>query len=111
MEQQRYYSMAGVRAANRSAGFYFFDPESMRQFGSRVGGTLYGGRYFVTSEQDRFPFVPEESRAWFGMRRYSVREVRPDASIATVGEFGQYSTRAEAIAAIRRLIASEGVDR
>ena len=92
-EQGRYYSVAGIRAANAAAGFHFFDRDSMRAFSSRVHGRLYGGRYFVTSEQDRAPYG---AAAWDGERRYTVREARADGSIGTVGEFGAFSSGAEA---------------
>ena len=51
---------------------HFFDPATMRAFGSRILDGIYpaagGGRsYFVTSEQDR------SGSAWDGQRRYTVR--------------------------------------
>jgi hypothetical protein len=75
-------TIADVRAANKAIGHHFFSRETMRHWRSRIESSLYGGRYFVTSEQggDDKP------------RIYKVREVRPDGSIATdaVGhDFGQ----------------------
>ena len=87
-----YANMDAVRRANRDAGHYFFEPETMRFFASRVGETLYAGRYFVSSE-----------RGHGRQRRYTVREALPDGSIEPVGRFQEHATRAAAIAAIRRL--------
>lgn len=61
----------------------------MRFFRSRVGGTLFGGRYFVTSRQG-----PD------GVRAYTVRAVMDDGCIETMGSFQQYCG---AVAAARRL--------
>lgn len=87
----RYESMAAVRAANADAGGYWFDPATLRFFASRVGDTIYGGRFFVTSEQDR------HGSAWDGERRYTVREALAGGRIETVGRFGMFGTRREAV--------------
>jgi hypothetical protein len=101
-------TMAEVREANRRAGQHFFDPDTMRFFGSRVGSVVYpvGNRVlFVTSEQDRGP----GDRAWHGERLYTVREAKPDGGIATVSEFGQFTTHHGAVAFIKRLAAKVSV--
>jgi hypothetical protein len=90
-----YRTVADVKRANAAIGHHYFDRETLRFFGSRVGSTVYGGRYFVTSERDeaissRFP------AAWNGERRYTVREAADDGSISTVGAFGAYRTGAAA---------------
>jgi len=87
----RYESMEQVRAANAAVGGHWFDADALRFFRCRVGGTLYGGRFFVSSEQD------EVGGAWGGERRYTVREALADGHIQTVGEFGQFGTRREAV--------------
>lgn len=56
-----------VKLAARNMGSHFFDPDTMRFFGSRIGSAVYGGRFFVTSEQ----------REWNTPRRYTVRVVTP----------------------------------
>ena len=94
---RRLTTMADVRAANRDAGFYFFDRGSMQSFDSTVGRTLYGGRYFITSDQFHGGGIR-------GPRLYTVREVRPDGSIETVGELQQFETNASAVAEIKRLL-------
>lgn len=44
-----------IKAANKAAGFFYFEPDTMRFFDSRVESPVYpdekGGAYFVTSEQ------------------------------------------------------------
>lgn len=87
-------TIADVRAANKAAGRCWFDPGSMRFFRSRTGRTVYGGRYFISSEQ----FKPESPR------RYTIREVSADGEVDTVGEFMAYATNAAARAEIRELL-------
>lgn len=89
-------SIEDIKKANANAGLHWFEPATLRYFGSRVSPTLYGGRYFITSEQRRFDGSP---------RRYSVRVASADGSIDTVGEFKAYATRADAIKEAKRLAA------
>lgn len=79
-----------IRGFNRAAGSLWFGVGAMRFFGTRIHKGVYGGRWFVTSEQD-----PQEI-VWDGARRYTVRKVQEDGSIATCGDFGQYATSREA---------------
>jgi hypothetical protein len=92
-------NMDEVRRRNHAAGFHFFSPDTLRWWGSRVGGTLFGGRYFVTSEWTSFDKTG---------RAYTVREAMPDGSIDTVGEFLAHPTREHALRAIRALLRDEG---
>ena len=100
----RYESMAQVRAANAAAGGHWFEPAALRFFGSRISETLYGGRFFVTSEQDR------HGGAWDGERRYTVREALPGGRIETVGRFGEFGTRREAVAFARQCVRALGAE-
>lgn len=90
-----YYTVDDVREANDRIGGHYFDRDTMRFFRSRIASQLYGGRYFVTSEQfdDRSP------------RLYSVREALPDGSIKSASEFQEFRTAAQAVARIRELMA------
>lgn len=81
--------MEEVRQANREAGDFWFSPDTLRFFNSVVESDLIDGRYFVTSEQG--PDMP---------RKFSVREVREDATVQTVGEFYAYDTLEDALADI-----------
>lgn len=74
-------TMKQVRLANAALGHQWFDPSALRFFRSRIGSTVYGGRFFTSSEQG-----PN------GVRLYSVRVVADDGSIDTVGEFQAYVT-------------------
>ena len=91
MATTTYRNMDDVRKANADAGHYFFEPGALQFLRSRIGNTLYGGRYFITSEQ----FVGSDHVA--APRRYTVREVTDEGHIETVGEFQQFSTRAGAV--------------
>lgn len=90
-----YSSVSEIKLANRRAGQHFFDADTMRFFRSRVGDKVYGGRYFITSEQ----FDDEAPRL------YTIREAMPNGHIEDASEFQAYRTRAQAQAAIyQRLI-------
>jgi hypothetical protein len=91
-----YRDMSQVRAANAEAGFYFFEPDTMRFFRSRVGEEIIGGRFFVSSEK----------RDYDAPREYTVRVAMRDGSIGEVGEVGQYSSHGSAQRAAKRAAAS-----
>jgi hypothetical protein len=82
-----------IKRANKEAGHHFFDPDTMRFFGSRVSGELVAGRYFITSEHD-----------FYGTKRlYTLRVANGDGTVDTVGEFQKYATLAEAKRALKAL--------
>jgi hypothetical protein len=87
------FSIDAIKRANAESGFYFFSPDAMRFFSSRVLPTVYAGRFFITSERRGFTD--------YG-RAYTVREFMPDGSIEEIGEFGEHNTAAQARAAIKR---------
>lgn len=73
-------------AAKYGESRFWFSPETMRFFASRVGHKAWtdgeGGAYFVTSE-----------RAWGeGPRLYSVRYRTPEGRISTVGTFQGFAS-------------------
>lgn len=95
-------TMEDVREANRAIGHHWFDADTLRFFRSRIGGALYGGRYFVSSEQ----FQGSWSEGHYSEpRRYTVRVANQDGTVDTVGEFQAYASRAQALRAIRELLA------
>lgn len=98
-----YQSIDAIKSANRDAGMHFFEASTLRFFRSRIGRTVYRGKYFVTSEQ----FV--DSRGVAHARRFTIRVAGPDGDINTVGEFQAYATSADAIRAIKSLPEDEGV--
>jgi hypothetical protein len=88
-----------IKEHMRAAGSHWFDPDTMRFFGTRVEPTVYQGRggvYFVTSEQP-----PHGKRAW------TVRQFDPTTDdISTIGELAVLSQK-EAIEQAKNLAASE----
>jgi hypothetical protein len=94
-QEVSYRDIDEITAANRRAGYHFFAADTKRFFGSRVGDTVYGGRFFVTSE--RTGWDHDASRA------YTVREAQANGSIDTVGDFGQHATRQAAHRAAQRM--------
>lgn len=85
-----------VKTQNKRKGQHFFDASTMRFFGSRVGYRIYGGCYFVTSEQDNYGG---------GSRRYTVRVAYACGDIDTVGDFQAFDTHRQAVAFARDLAA------
>jgi hypothetical protein len=94
-----YPTIQSIREANTRAGYHFFSPCTMRFFRSRLGRTVYGGKYFVTSEQ-----FDGDSR-----RFYSIRQVDAKGSVSTVGEFQKYTSNRQAVDAIRELLREESI--
>ena len=86
-----------IKLHNIKVGQHFFDEGAMRFFSSRVHSKVYGGRFFVTSEQDA-----HEYGAWNGERRYTVRECL-NGYIETCGGFGEFATARDAQRLARRL--------
>ena len=87
-------SIREIERANQDRGHHFFEPTAKRFFRSRVGKTVYGGRYFVTSEQFDYS----------SPRLYTVRMANDDGSIETIGDFQAFRTASQARAAIRATI-------
>lgn len=72
MNQVFYKDISEIMQVNESVGNKFFSHKAMRFFKSRICPTIYGGRYFVTSEE-----------VWDIGRRYSIRECSDDGAIIT----------------------------
>ncbi len=99
-----YANIADIKRANKALGHYFFEPDTMRFFNSRVGSKVYGGRYFITSEQrEPYPYRDMSGNLQPATeRRYTIREAMPDGSISTVGDFHSLS-KSEAKREAKRL--------
>jgi hypothetical protein len=90
-----YYSIEELKRANADAGYYFFSPDTMRFFDSRVGENVYRGAdgwYFVTSE--KFDYKTP--------RYYTVRKMLPGGDVVSASEFQQYRSAPGAKAAAER---------
>lgn len=86
-------TMADVKRNNKALGGFWFSPDTMRFFQSKVESELINGKYFVTSEKDgeRHP------------RLYSIRKYNPGTSrIDTVGGFQTFKTLQDALDAIEK---------
>src|SRR5258706_86348 len=89
-----FQSIEDIKLANKNRGYHFFEASTMRFFHSRIGDAVYGGRYFITSEQ----------REYGEPRLYTIRECDATGDINTVGEFQGYTSSAQAKAAILKLL-------
>jgi hypothetical protein len=80
-----------IREADRRAGRYFFSPDTMKFFNSRILPTVYegpGGVYFLTSEKFR------GSDGVSAPRKYTIRQFTSDpVNIRTVAGFNQMTRR------------------
>jgi hypothetical protein len=93
-----------LKRAVRVSGSHFFDPETMRAFGSRTLGEpkwiAVDGKpcvMFITSERDRY------GGAWEGARRYTIRHFDPMTGRIYSGGFGEYPTARAVRAAFRKV--------
>jgi len=78
------WTMNQLERYNGNRNYYFFSPDTMRFFSSRIQ-TLppYKGRVFVTSERSN----------WNSPRLYSVRVIQPSGNIETIGDFQGFTSR------------------
>lgn len=84
-----------IQKNHEAAGMFFFSPDSMRFFHSRVHGEVYskdGNHYFVTSER-----CEGERPRLFTVRMYNEKT----HGITTIGEFQEHPSSAAAVRAIQ----------
>ena len=81
-----------IKQAARAAGSHWFDPDTMRSFGTEVLPVVYqgkGGVFFVTKDDQYRRELP---------KRFTVRQFDPaDASIDTFSELSQFADADDAI--------------
>lgn len=82
-----------IERANREAGMHWFEPESMRFFGTEIL-RYFGAGVFTTRETD-----PMGKTAW------SIRVASPDGNVTTFGLFHSFGHAKTAGAAAKRLAA------
>ena len=88
--------MGDVKSINEKKGFYFFSKDSMKFFNSRIGSTLYGDKFFVTSE--KYSTEP---------RKYTIRVFdETTGNIGTVSEFQEFRTMSAAVSYIKKYLLS-----
>ena len=90
-----YKTISEIKAQNKANGYYFFSPDTMRFFNGKTHRGVYGGKYFVTSEQ----FVSLSGRKH--PRKYTIRMAHSDGAIDTVDTFQKFSTLEQAVSHIR----------
>jgi len=87
-------TVADVISLNKERGQFFFSPDTIKFFNSKIlGGSLKGKNknLFITSEK-RPSFKGETT-----FRKFSIRKVnKTTGSIETVGEFQQFGTQNQA---------------
>lgn len=92
------WTVNAIKDAMRAAGSHWFDPDTMRCFGTVVLPTVYqgpGGVYFVTKDDQYRRELP---------KRYTVRKYNPvDNDIDTVGELNAHATADDAKQEARRM--------
>lgn len=95
------YSREDAERLNEQRGMFYFTPDTMRFFSSRVMGEFFlgdGESFFVTSEQAPRSFVDGYRPA----RAYSVRSINwATGDVRTVGDFQEHSTRGRALCEAR----------
>jgi hypothetical protein len=84
-----------VKKLNAAIGHTWFAPETMRFFASHVLPTIYGGKYFISSEEDTYGNYA---------RKFTIRIAYRDGQIDTVGDFQAYETAEEAIEAVTEIV-------
>jgi hypothetical protein len=95
--------MSDVMEINAKSGQYFFSPDTMRFFDSRVGGEAFvkgGNAYFITSEKFTDPVEHISNPRKFTIRSMDMRT----GSVSTVGEFQGFSTESQAKKKLRELV-------
>ena len=90
-----YKAIEEIKAANLALGQHWFSKDTMRYFGTRIHGKVYGGKYFVTSDFD-----------FNHMRFYSVRAC-VEGKIETIGVYQAYTTLERAIKAVKEVANEE----
>ena len=83
-------TIAEIKTLNKKNGYYFFSKDTMRFFNSKTHRGVYGGRYFITSEQ----YVPSSGVA--EPRKYTIRKAHSDGAIGTVDTFQKFTHVAQA---------------
>lgn len=94
-EYTSFYNMESIKRFNHAAGQHFFEADTMRFFKSRIApGVYHKGDHinlFITSE--KFDYKTP--------RFYTIRQLQPNGSIKTIGEFQQYKSLDSACRAIK----------
>lgn len=89
--QEKRWTVNAIKDALRAAGSHWFDPDTMRCFGTQVLPSVYqgpGGVYFVTRDNQYDSALP---------KRYTVRRFEPEGpEVSTAGELCGFRTKEQA---------------
>lgn len=91
-------TIGAIKKANQEAGYFYFSPNTMRFFKSRVMTEVFplkDGALFVTSE-----------RREGDVRRYTIRRAWDDGDITTLDGFQSYTSRNGALKAAKKAAAN-----
>lgn len=84
-------TMEDVKRNNKASGGFWFSPDTIRFFQSKVESELINGKYFVTSEKN----MEDDPRL------YTIRKYNPEThKIDTLGSFQAFKTLQDALDAI-----------
>lgn len=86
-------TIAELKATNKANGNFWFDPDTMRFWRSKIHGGIRREKYFITSEDDF-------SRT---RRLFSIRTFNAQGEIDTIGKFQAYATLTEAVEALKEI--------
>ena len=90
-------SIEEIKTANKKLGRFFFEPDTLKKFGSIIYPTIFWGRYFITSERDKGVMTSYGwAQAYGGRRLYSVRRASDDGDISNVGDFCSFMSKRQA---------------
>ena len=78
-------TMADIKQKLSAGGNHFFDPDTMRFFGSKVESSLYKNNTFITSEYTGF----ERTKRAYTVRYYNEKK----NTVVDVSGFGAFSTK------------------
>ncbi len=88
MPRTPFKTLTEVKKANAALGQHWFDKATLEFFDTRIETPLNGGLVFITSE--KAPGLEQP-------RRFTIRYVKADGAVATLGEFGQFASLPEAL--------------
>lgn len=97
----QFSSIEQIKQRNFDVGNHFFDPDTMRCFGTRLFDVIHLGHYFITADDQYDASLP---------KRFTIRNAQEDGSIDTVGEFGEFETFDQALKAMRLIKDNENGD-
>lgn len=90
-------TIAEIKRRNHEAGKYFFSPDTMGFFASRVFPQVYdcrdGSAYFVTSEKRGFD---DHNRS------FTVRVFSPSGEVSTARQFNEFKSKPAALDAAKQ---------